>query len=71
MTEFNPPRIALKPRPVFNSLDDLVQGLTFREPLKNNDGRSDAALERHGNKTGAWWESQLALAMLGVVIQFG
>jgi hypothetical protein len=30
-----------------------------------------AALERHGVETGGWWDRQLALAMLGAVVQFG
>lgn len=46
MTEYNRPRIVLEPRPVFNSIDDLLQGVTFREPLNTSDSKSDAALER-------------------------
>ena len=30
-----------------------------------------AALERRGVATGGWWERQLALALLGTVVQFG
>ena len=30
-----------------------------------------AALERHGVDTGAWWERQLALCLLGGLVQFG
>jgi hypothetical protein len=30
-----------------------------------------AGLERHGVDTNAWWERQLALALLGTVVQFG
>lgn len=31
---------------MFNSIDDLLQGVTFREPLNASDSKSDAALER-------------------------
>ncbi len=30
-----------------------------------------AALERHGVDTGGWWDRQLALCLLGAVVQFG
>jgi hypothetical protein len=30
-----------------------------------------AALERHGVDTGPWWERQLALCLLGALVQFG
>ncbi len=30
-----------------------------------------AALERHGIGTQAWWDTQLALCLLGAVVQFG
>jgi hypothetical protein len=30
-----------------------------------------AALERHGVDTGGWWERQVALCLLGAVVQFG
>ena len=30
-----------------------------------------AALERHGVRTGSWWEPQLALCLLGALVQFG
>ncbi len=30
-----------------------------------------AALERHGIDTGPWWDAQIALALLGAMVQFG
>jgi aminoglycoside phosphotransferase (APT) family kinase protein len=30
-----------------------------------------AGLERHGVDTGSWWDRQLALALLGTMVQFG
>ncbi|HEY3096079.1 MAG TPA: phosphotransferase [Acidimicrobiia bacterium] len=30
-----------------------------------------AALERHGIETSSWWETQIALALLGAAVQFG
>ena len=30
-----------------------------------------AGLERHGVDTGAWWDRQLSLCLLGAVVQFG
>lgn len=30
-----------------------------------------AALQRHGVDTGAWWDTQLALCLLGALVQFG
>jgi hypothetical protein len=30
-----------------------------------------AALERHGIETASWWETQIALALLGAAVQFG
>ena len=30
-----------------------------------------AALERHGVRTGGWWERQLGLCLLGALVQFG
>lgn len=30
-----------------------------------------AALERHGVDTAPWWERQMALALLGALVQFG
>jgi hypothetical protein len=34
-------------------------------------GTYRAALERHGVETGPWWERQLALCLLGALVQFG
>lgn len=34
-------------------------------------GSFRSALERHGVPTGGWWEAQLALSLLGALVQFG
>lgn len=39
-------RIALEPRPVAGSIEELLQGVTAREPLKSSDAKSGAVLER-------------------------
>ncbi len=46
MTEYNHQQRVLNPRPVFNSLDELLQGVTSRELLNTSDAKSGATLER-------------------------
>lgn len=41
------------------------------EPKEDTIGRFRAALERHGVDTGGWWERQLGLALLGLLVMFG
>jgi hypothetical protein len=41
------------------------------ESKEDTIARCRAALERHGVDTAAWWDRQLALCLLGTLVQFG